>query len=72
MGKIVHRICVPLCTSTVVRCMDYTIDNRIAEVHVRICHIELCTQHHATLDSLRCVHLVEQLKIFLYRTVAVR
>ena len=46
MGKVVHGIAVPLCAGAVVRCLNDAIDDGIAEMHVRICHVELCAKHH--------------------------
>ena len=70
--KVVHRIGVPLGACAMVRCVNDTIDDGIAEVHIGIGHIQLSAKHHATLNSLRSVHLVEQLKTLLYRTVTIR
>ena len=44
--EIVHRICFPFITRTVVRSFYYTVDKRIADVHIRIGHIYLGTEHH--------------------------
>ncbi len=72
MCKVVHRISVPLCSCAVVRNLDNAVDDRIAEMHVGVSHVYLCAKHHAAFHSLGCVHLVEQLKALLHRTVAIR
>ena len=59
VSEVVHRVSVPLCAGAVVRSVDDAIDDRVAEVHVRVSHVELSTEHHATLYSLRSVHFVE-------------
>ena len=46
------------------RSMDDTIHDRIAEMHVWICHIEFCTKHHAAFYGLRSIHLLKQSKTF--------
>ena len=72
VGKVVHRIAVPLGACTVVWSLDNTIDDRVAEVHVGIGHIEFGTQHHASFYRLGSVHLLEECKAFLYRAVTIR
>ena len=54
------------------RSVDDSVDDGVAEVHVRVCHIQLGTKHHAALYRLGSVHLVEKLQAFLNGTVAVR
>ena len=71
VSEVVHGVSVPLCSGAVVWCMDDAIDDRIAEVHVRVGHVELGAQHHTALNSLRSVHLVKQFEVLLNWTVAV-
>ena len=70
--EVIHRISMPFRSCAVVRCLYDSIHDRVAEVHVRVCHVELCAQHHRTLHSLRSVHLVEKFQAFLHRSVSVR
>ena len=72
MGKVVHGVCVPLGTCAVVWNLDDAIDDRIAEVHVGVGHIQFGTQHHAALNSLGSVHLLKQAQVLLNRTIAER
>src|SRR5574344_773430 len=72
MGEVIHRIGVPFCACAVVRRLDDTIDDRVAEVHVRVRHINLGAKHHTSLLNLTGVHLVKQLKRLLNRTVTIR
>ena len=72
VSEVVHRISVPLRACAVVWSVDDAIDDRVAEVHIRVSHVELCTEHHAALHSLWSVHLVEQLEALLNGAVAVR
>ena len=69
--KVVHRVCFPLVTGTVVRSLDDAVDDRVAEVHVRVCHVDLGTQNHRTFFQFAAVHLVEQLQVFFDRAVTI-
>ena len=60
VGKVVHRVTMPLRTGTVVGYLDDAVDDGVAEVHVGIRHIQFGTQHHRAFDSLRRVHLLKQ------------
>ena len=70
--KVVHRVGFPSGSGTVVRMFHHTIDNRVAEVHIRVCHVDFGTEHHSTFFDLATVHLAEQGKALFDRTVAVR
>ena len=72
VGEVIHRVAVPFCSSAMVRSLNDTVYDWVTEVHVRISHIKLCTQNHAALNSLRSIHVLEQAKALLNRTVAVR
>ena len=72
MGKVVHRVGVPFSSCTVVRNVDNAIDDRIAEVHVGICHIQFCTEHHTTLNGFWCIHLFKEFQRLFYRTISIR
>ena len=41
VGEVVHRIRFPRRARTMVRMVNHPIDDRIAEVHVRVCHVDL-------------------------------
>ena len=72
VSEVIHRIGLPRCTSTVMRMVHYAIDDRIAEVHIRVCHINLGTKHHSAFCYFTCIHFLEQGEAFLYRAVTVR
>ena len=59
MCEVVHRISVPLCACAMMRSVDDTIHDRIAEVHIVACHIELSSKHHATFYRLGSIHKFE-------------
>ena len=72
MCKVVHRIYVPLASRTVVRVRsDDTVHDRVAEVHVRVSHVNLGTQHHLAFLNLAVLHSLEQAQVLFYGTVAV-
>ena len=73
MRKVVHRINVPFASGTVVRMGgNDAVHNRIAEVHIRIRHVYLGTEHHLAFLYLAALHCFEETQVLLDRTVAVR
>ena len=52
--------------------MDDTIKERITEEHVRMRHVNLCTEHLLSLSILTVAHATEQLEVLLNAAVAVR
>ena len=52
--------------------LNNAIDNRIAEVHVGIAHVELSAQHHRAFNGFRGVHLLEQPQVLLNGTISER
>ena len=48
------------------------VNRRVAQVHVRTCHVDLGTQRLGAVGKLAVAHVLEQLQVFLNRTVAVR
>ena len=50
----------------------YTINNRIAEVHIRVSHVNLGTEYHGTFFNLAAIHFLKKFEAFFDRTVAVR
>ena len=72
MSKIVHRISLPLCTSPMMLLINNSINDRITEMHIRVCHIDFCTKHHGPFRDLTAVHLFKKRKTLFYRTVAIR
>ena len=48
------------------------IDNRVAEVHVGACHVNLGTEHHGAFFNLSGVHFLEQVESLFNGAVTVR
>ena len=71
VGKVIHWVRVPFRSCAMMWRMYDAIYYWVAEVHIRICHIELCTKYHRTLHSLGSIHLFKQTEVFLYRTVTI-
>ena len=71
MCEVIHRISFPSGARAMVRMVHYTINDRIAEVHVRIRHVNFGTEHHSTFCYFTCIHLLEQGETFFYWAVAV-
>ena len=72
VGEVIHRISLPGSACTVVRMFYDTIDDRVAEVHVRIGHVDFGTEYHSTFFYFTAVHLLEKFQTFFDRAVAVR
>ena len=51
--------------------MYYTVHYRVAEVHVRVGHVELGAKHHRAFLRLGSVHLMEQLQALLHRPIPI-
>ena len=69
---VIHRVCVPFRSGAPVWHVEHSIHDRVAEVHVGACHVNLGTQHHASRLHIARVHLVEQAQVLFNRTVAIR
>ena len=69
--EVIHRVGFPLTARAVVFFVDDAINDGVAEVHIRIGHVQLGAQHHGTFFRLAAVHLVKQFQIFFYGTVAI-
>ena len=72
VGEVVHRIGFPCGACAVVRVFYHTIDDRIAEVHIGISHVNLCTEHHSAFFDFTAIHLFEKFEAFFDRTIPVR
>ena len=53
-------------------CTHDAVDGRIAQVHVRACHVDLGAERLGAVRELAVTHILEQPEVFLNRTVAVR
>ena len=72
MGKVVHGVGVPLVASADMGNVEYTVNQRIAEQHIRMRHVYLSTKHQRTRLALTAVHKLKQLQVLLYWTIAER
>ena len=70
--EVIHRVSLPCVTGTVVRSFYHTVDNRVAEVHVRVGHVNLGTQYHLAFFNFSGIHFLEQFQAFLNRAVTIR
>ena len=72
VSEVVHRIDAPLVSGTVMRGMLDTVKKRIAEHHIRACHIDLGPEHLFTVSIFSVTHLAEKPEVFLHAPVPVR
>ena len=71
MSKVIHRIDAPLVSSVVMCHTCYTVDNRVTHVHIRRCHIDLCTENFFSVSVFALTHLLKKLQVLFYSTVSV-
>ena len=71
VGKVIHRIGIPLRSCAMMRGMDDAIHDRIAEMHIGVGHIEFGTEHHRAFHGFGGIHLVEEFQVLLDGTVAI-
>ena len=72
MREVIHWVAMPLCASAVMWSLDNAIHHGVTEMHVWICHVHLCTEHHGTFNGLSGIHVIEEPKILLNGAVAIR
>ena len=71
MREIVHRISIPLVSCLDVGDVQNTIDQRVAEQHVRMGHVDLGTQYECSRFALATVHILEESQVLLNRAIAI-
>ena len=71
VGEVIHRVGFPLRARAVVRMLHDAVDDGVAEVHVRVGHVNLGAEHHGAFFNLARVHLPEKLQVLLDGAVAV-
>ena len=59
MGVIVHRIDAPLITRHMVRSVADAVQQRIAHLHVRVCHVNLGAQNMLAVFEFPFAHAAE-------------
>ena len=70
--EIIHRVHTPLVARAVVVSEHNAVNNRVAHIHIRACHINLGAQYHASLGVLALRHLGKQAQVFLHTALSVR
>ena len=70
VGKVVHGVNAPFIACTMVWHVEDAIENRVAEEHIRVCHIYFSTHHLAAVGELAVLHPFQKVKIFFGGTVA--
>ena len=71
--EVVHRIDVPFASCAVVRMRgDDAVHDRVAEVHIRVRHVNFRTEYHFAFFYLAALHRFEELQVLFNRTIAVR
>ena len=69
MGIVVHRVDTPFVSGTVMRSMDDTVHQGIAEHHVRMGHVDLGSEHLGAIGELPVLHPLEQIQVLLHAAV---
>ena len=72
VGKIVHWVYTPFIACTMMMRFHDPVNDRIAHVHVRRCHIDFRTQNFFSFIELAGGHPFKQIKVFFHRTITVR
>ena len=72
VGVVVHRINAPLVPCPVVGCVLDSVENRIAEHHVRAGHVNFGTKHLGSVRIHAGLHLPENAEVLLHAPVPVR
>ena len=70
VGEVVHGVGIPLISGTDMGDVQHTIDQRVAEQHVGMGHIDLGSQHEGSGLAFATVHKLEEFQILLHRTIA--
>ena len=72
MCEIIHGIYIPFRSGTMMRMLDNTVHNRIAEVHIGRSHVYFRTQDKTAFLEFALIHSLEQIEIFLYASIPIR
>ena len=72
VGEVIHRVDAPLVTGTMVRSMLDTIEKRVAEHHVRACHVNLRPEDFLAVSIFAGLHVTEKLEVLFHAPVSVR
>ena len=69
--EVVHRIYFPLIACAMVWVLDDAIHNRIAEVHIRRCHVDFSAKNASTFFKFAGIHAFEQVEVFFGSAVTI-
>ena len=69
VGIVVHRVDAPFVACAVVRGVDDTVHQGVAEHHVRMGHVYLGPEHLAAVGELTVLHPLEQVQVLLHTAV---
>ena len=72
VGVVVHRVDAPLVPCPVVGCVLDSVENRVAEHHVRAGHVDLCAEYLGSVRIHAGLHLPENAEVLLHAPVPVR
>ena len=71
MCKIVHRVDAPFITGIMVGHMRYTVDDRIAHIDIRGCHVNPGAEHFLSILVFSFLHLLKQTQILFHGSVTI-
>ena len=57
VSEVIHGVCIPVIARTDVGHIQHAIHDRIAEVHIVACHVNLGTKYHLTGFYVTAIHL---------------
>ena len=66
VGIVIHRIDAPFVSGAVMRGMDNPVHQRVTEKHVRMCHVDLGTEHLLPVRIFSVTHFSEQLQVLFH------
>ena len=72
MCEVIHRISLPFVSRAMVRSFYNPVNDRVTEVHVRVSHVNFCTEYHFPLLNFAAVHFLEQFKALFDRAIPIR
>ena len=70
--EVIHRVCIPFVSCAPVFHVQYTIHERVAQVHIGRSHVNLCPEHHLPGLHLSRVHLFKEAEALFRRSISER
>ena len=65
VSVVVHRVDAPAVAGAVMGSVEYAVHDRIAELHVRVSHVDLSTEHLSAVGELASFHPFEEVEVLL-------